>query len=355
MHLVFWQPIPSFHQEGFLNELAKQPWVDSVQLKVEQPLTQEFQKDGWRMPEHKAVSIRKIDEGEAPADLEDYVHIFTGFRTHSIIWQSFARLPKLRKCRVFAFTEAPPEYGFAGLLRRLKYEWNAIKLHGKLDGVLALGQRGFSYYSRLLRSPRQVHLFAYYDQPLSHFPVFKKREHKKRVELLYVGRFIPLKGLDRMLKALSRTKPCQVDWHLTLLGEGPCKAKLESLAKRLSLTKCISWCAPVSASKVEAFYGRSDYLLQPSRADGWGMTIIEALRFGCEPIASTACGAVDVVEPCFRLSTNQENKWPLVFRRALERGPLSFAKCEANAKRAGAYSAEAGSQKLHDILFSSER
>ena len=355
MHLVFWQPIPSFHQEGFLNELAKQSWVDSVELKVEKPLNQEFQMNGWRMPEQKAVSIRKIYEGEVPVDLEDYVHIFTGFRTHPIIWQSFARMPNLRKCRVFAFSEAPQEYGFAGLLRRLKYEWNAIKLYGKLDGMLALGQRGLSYYSRLLRPPKQVHLFAYYDQPLSHFPLIKRREHKNRVELLYVGRFTTLKGLDRMLKALSNTKPCRVDWHLTLLGEGPCKAKLESLAKKLSLTKRISWYAPVPASKVEVFYSRSDYLLQPSRADGWGMTIIEALRFGCEPIASTACGAVDVVEPCFRLPTNQEDQWPLIFRRALERGPLSFAQCVANPKRAEAYSAEAGSQKLHDILFSGER
>lgn len=335
-----------------MNELAKQPWVGSVELKVEQPLTQQFQKDGWRVPEHKAVSCQKIYQGEKPVDLEDYVHIFTGFRTHPIIWKSFARLPKLRKCRAFAFAEAPPEYGFAGFLRRLKYEWNAIKLHGKLDGVLALGERGVAYYKRILSDAERVHHFAYYDQPLSQFPKIEMKETQERIEFLYVGRFISLKGLDRMLKALSEMNSPQADWHLTLLGEGPCRGPLERLAKRLGLEKRLSWHAPVPALEVGAFYEYSDYLLQPSRADGWGMTIIEALRFGCEPIASTACGAVDAVKPCFMLPTNQVKQWPAVFRHALERGALSLAQREANAKRAETFSAEAGVQKLHDILFS---
>ena len=352
MHLVFWQPIPSFHQEGFLNELAKQTWVDSVELKVEQTLTDEFSNAGWRIPELDGVECMQIRAKESPIDSVNHIHIFTGFQTHPLIWQSFDRLPKESKCRVFAYAEAPPEYGLAGLLRYLKYHWKARRLVVALDGILAVGQRGVDFYRRVSCSVDQVHRFAYYDKPLRNFPKLIEKAQNDRVEFLYVGRLIRLKGLGRLFRALSKLNRPRTNWRLTVLGDGPCLVELQSLAEQLGLRQNIQWQPSVPAEQVGAYYSNSDYLLQPSRADGWGMTIVEALRYGCEPIASTACGAVDAVRHECRLPTDRVKQWPEVLLRALESGALSCVQRKTNTRRAEAYSAEAGVKQLKSILFS---
>ncbi len=353
MHLVFWQPIPSFHQEGFLNLLARADWVQSVTLKVEQDLLADFQKSGWPAPRFEGVCCERIKPNEQPQDSAQHLHIFTGFKTHGTLWEVFGRFSRQRKSRVFAYAEAPSQYGYAGYLRWLKYRWNGYSLSAQLDGVLALGQRGVDFYSSILRRRVPVYRFAYYDQPLSEFPELMHLEQNSKVQFLYVGRLISLKGLDRMLRAFAALRDQEYDWHLTLLGEGPVRRKLQLLAERLGIAAKVEWHATVPAGEVGAYYAVADYLIQPSRADGWGMTIPESLRHGCQPIASTACGAADLALDSFKLPTEAERMWPTILSDALRLGPLTdLQRCE-NRKRAEAYTAEAGVERLKSILTGS--
>ena len=80
MHLVFWQPIPSFHQEGFLNLLARADWVQSVTLKVEQDLLEDFQKSGWPAPRFEGVCCERIKPNEQPQDSAQHLHILPASR-----------------------------------------------------------------------------------------------------------------------------------------------------------------------------------------------------------------------------------------------------------------------------------
>lgn len=351
MRLHFWQPIPSFHQEGFLNALANAEWVECVSLHYESDIPETLKTSGWPQAQWAHVHADPISENSFPDDDPEVVHFFTGFRTHRKVWRVFDRLAPQRKARVYAYTEAPALCGWKAPLRRFKYRWHARRLCGQLDAVLAVGGKGERFYRSILGDDVPVHRFAYYDLPESKFPPLIARRPNALVELLFVGRLIHLKGLDRLFHALAAVA-ATTEWRLTILGGGPEKARLQSLADSLDLSHRIRWIPAVPSAEVAPFYQESDFLIQPSRGDGWGMTIPEALRHGCEVIATEACGAADLARPEFRLSAD-EAAWPGIFTQALNAGPLNHAQRQQNQQRARAYSAEAGVERLRRILAGS--
>lgn len=350
MHLVFWQPIPSFHQEAFLTALARADWVDSVTLRVESDLPPSFREEGWPVPQFEGVTVEPIRLDRPPEDRTAYCHIFTGFYTHKKIWKAFDWLDEPRKCRCLAYAECPALFEWRGPLRRLKYRFNAGLLARSLDGILAVGQRGVDFYEPILHGRLPVHRFGYFDLAESDFPRLVTATPHTRVELLYVGRLIHLKGLDRLFRALAALKE-PPDWRLILVGSGPERVRLQALARALGISDRLRWQPAVPAHQVAAFYQEADILLQPSRGDGWGMTIPEALRHGCEVVAAEACGAADLARPEYRLPAD-ETAWPTILTQALQAGPLTAVQRQSNQTRARAYSAEAGVARLREVLGS---
>ncbi|MEM7789914.1 MAG: glycosyltransferase [Verrucomicrobiota bacterium] len=349
MKLVFWQPIPSFHQEAFLNALAVTDWVDSVQLYYEEELTQARIDDGWPLPNFQGVQARPISRGEVPSDEAEQAHFFTGFKTHPIVWQVFDRMRNVRQSACYALTEAPALYGWRRLPREILYRKRAISLSGRLDGLLAIGRKAEVFYQSILKGATPVYPFAYYDASNTNIPERPALERRDKVHLLYVGRLIHLKGIDRLLRACAKLTRVEPDWHLTILGDGPEEGHLKHLASKLGIGNYLEWKSALPAAEVSKIYHEADILIQPSRGDGWGMTVVEALRHGCEVIATHACGAAVAAHPSKRLSSNWRD-WVSVLREQIQSGPLTDNQRAANQKRALAYCAEEGVARLKTIV-----
>lgn len=107
-------------------------------------------------------------------------------------------------------------------------------------------------------------------------------EEDKKKSVLFVGRLVPLKGVDMLLKAWSIVEKCHNDWELLIVGDGPCASELRSLSNKLLLknVKWIGWTANPGE-----YYKSSKIFCLTSRYEGWGLTLTEALSFGCVPIA----------------------------------------------------------------------
>ena len=58
--------------------------------------------------------------------------------------------------------------------------------------------------------------------------------------LLCIGRLVQIKGIDRLLHALSQLG--SADWELVLVGTGPEESNLTALAKQLQLTNRVKFC-----------------------------------------------------------------------------------------------------------------
>jgi glycosyltransferase involved in cell wall biosynthesis len=103
--------------------------------------------------------------------------------------------------------------------------------------------------------------------------------------LLGVGRLVYYKGFEFAVRALVRLKSAT----LLLIGEGPLREELESLARQLGVLERVIFLGPMLNEQVTPYYLASDVYVFPSiaRAEAFGIVQIEAMACGI-PIVNTA-------------------------------------------------------------------
>ena len=95
---------------------------------------------------------------------------------------------------------------------------------------------------------------------------------------LFLGRLVPQKGLDVLLRALEDVPGL----HLDVAGEGPDRGRLEELAEPLGeRVRFLGW-----RSDVVDLLADHHLLVVPSRWEGFGLTVVEALACG-RPVVAT--------------------------------------------------------------------
>ena len=100
---------------------------------------------------------------------------------------------------------------------------------------------------------------------------------------LFVGRLVPYKGLDVLIRAMA-----EVPARLVLVGDGPQRAQLEALAHETGVASKIVFAGEVSEADLVAWYHACDLFTLPSvtRAEAFGMVQVEAMACG-KPVVST--------------------------------------------------------------------
>lgn len=106
------------------------------------------------------------------------------------------------------------------------------------------------------------------------------------VQLAYVGRLVPEKGVDLFIEALSGLAG---DWRATILGSGPEADRLAAQARAGGIAERVTFRAPIPSMEMPRFYQTVDVLVLPSRRQkNW------TEQFGRVLIEAMACGAVAV-------------------------------------------------------------
>jgi glycosyltransferase involved in cell wall biosynthesis len=108
-----------------------------------------------------------------------------------------------------------------------------------------------------------------------------------RFTLLFLGRLVPVKGVDLLLHAAARAaRPV----HVRIAGDGPARAALEALARRLGVDAHFEgW---VSGQRKEQLLVACDAMVAPSRpGDGLPTVLFEA-KARSMPIIASRVGAI---------------------------------------------------------------
>ena len=106
------------------------------------------------------------------------------------------------------------------------------------------------------------------------------------LQLLFVGRLDPQKGIDTLLQALARI-PGDLDWRLQLYGSGPQEAELHRICTQLGLDGRIAFAGTTDA--MDKVYRQADLLVHPSLHEGMPNVVLEALASGL-PVLATDIG-----------------------------------------------------------------
>lgn len=122
------------------------------------------------------------------------------------------------------------------------------------------------------------------------------RTSEGRVELLAVGRMVEKKGFAVLIEALRSIDPTL--WHLTMVGDGPLRASLESAAQGLPVT----FVGQLGRAELAAADAAAHIAVFPSvRAasgdqDGLPVALLEAMAAGCAVVVSDLPGLTDAVQ-----------------------------------------------------------
>jgi glycosyltransferase involved in cell wall biosynthesis len=111
------------------------------------------------------------------------------------------------------------------------------------------------------------------------------------VTLLSVGHLIERKGHDLVIRALAELPDCR----LVIAGEGPERARLETLAAALGVASRVRLVGATQHDEMAKYYSAANVLVLASSREGWANVLLEAMACGTPVVASNIWGNPEVV------------------------------------------------------------
>lgn len=124
--------------------------------------------------------------------------------------------------------------------------------------------------------------------------LFRLSEAPRDLGLLFVGNLVPVKNLHMLLRAYAQV-PGRRQVPLTLVGDGPLRAELETLATTLGVADRTHFIGVRTREEVAGLMARATALVLPSVREGWGVVVAEALASGTPVVASRVGGIPEIV------------------------------------------------------------
>ncbi len=160
--------------------------------------------------------------------------------------------------------------------------------------IAAIGSHAQQDYKQ--RFPKHPVFNVPYYCDLSAFRSIAERP-RAPITILYCGQMIERKGVDLLLQAFEQLIQAGFKARLLLAGR---EAELPKMMKSLSpeTQQHIDYAGFHDPEYLPKFFEQADVFVLPSRYDGWGVVVNQALGAGLPIICSDAVGAaVDLVEP----------------------------------------------------------
>lgn len=123
------------------------------------------------------------------------------------------------------------------------------------------------------------------------------------LKVLFVGRLIPRKGIDHLLRGFAayalRTRPgspaAPASPRLAIAGSGPQREELQALAQRLEIAGQVDFLGAVPPEDMGALYRAADAFVLPSLEEGMSNALLEAVAYGLPVIVTDTGGTAELV------------------------------------------------------------
>ncbi len=115
------------------------------------------------------------------------------------------------------------------------------------------------------------------------------------LRLAWIGRIAPGKGLDVLLRALASLPPDAPAWEAHIAGDGPLRAGMESLTRRLGLGGRVRFLGWLPHERIPILLSESDLFALASLDEGMPGVVLEAFAAGLPVVASRIRAMRDLV------------------------------------------------------------
>jgi len=290
----FWQRIVSPHMAGLAGALARQGCT--VVYVAEQLMSADRAQQGWTSPDLGMARLELAPTAPAVRALAaaapvDAIHLCQGIRSNGLVGEAQRTLAAHGR-RQWVVMETVEDAGWRGVFKRLEYRRLFMQWRGRIEGVFATGFRTPAWVVRRGMPADRVFPFAYFLPDAMQPAGDRSAEAGGPFRFVFVGRLIELKRVDLLISALATLK--RNDVELVVIGSGPQESELKSFAEKTWPGR-VRWLGRLPLGEVPKAMARADCLVLPSRHDGWGAVVSEALMEGIPAICSDSCGSADVV------------------------------------------------------------
>lgn len=133
----------------------------------------------------------------------------------------------------------------------------------------------------------------------------------KPLQVLFVGRLLPFKGVSLLLEAISRVR-ARLPVTLTIVGEGPIRADLERRARELNLSDSVIFKGELSMEAVAEQMRQAHVFCLPSIRESGGAVLLEAAASGLPLIAVNYGGPAEIVNEAIGHLVSADGPEPLI-------------------------------------------
>lgn len=283
---IFWQNFPSMHQRSFLSEFAK-IYGGEVELVVQSESDNRRLLQGWSFSFPEGVRI--VEKSSLIGRLfylwcapRGSIHIVSGLLS-SPGWLIFVLLGLLTTREKWCvLAERPRDVaGVRNVVKRVVYSLLIRACRVRIFRFFAIGSNAVEYYRRCGMPADRVIEFGYFvdsEDPVS--PTCELRIGAEKFSVALISFERVRKGVDLVEWLPAEFRSEHINW--VHIGEPNLDSGWTSLGA-------------LPNSRLLEVLKSVDLLLVPSRFDGWGVVVNEALSAGCRVLCSPHVGAKDLV------------------------------------------------------------
>jgi len=115
------------------------------------------------------------------------------------------------------------------------------------------------------------------------------------IVIAQAGSLIHRKGHDVLLRAFADLKRLRPKCRLLIIGDGPDRPGIEALCRELNLESAVHFLGFIAPPPGVIFRDATDIAVSPSRAEGFGLTVIEAGAAGRPVVATETTGMTEIL------------------------------------------------------------
>nr|WP_279310488.1 glycosyltransferase family 4 protein [Salinibacter ruber] len=167
---------------------------------------------------------------------------------------------------------------------------------GRASAIAGIGTLACRQYQQRFPDQRVVNIPYHCDLSV-YRRVAEQSSSGEGVTFLFCGQMIHRKGVDLLLRAFEALVADGLDVRLVLVGR---EAELPGMMEDVgpAARGRIAFEGFQDPDDLPRYFGQADVFVLPSRHDGWGVVVNEALGAGLPLICSEAVGAAhDVIQP----------------------------------------------------------
>jgi len=309
-YIVWWESCITEHQIYTLAELSKRTDVNvtvfSTSLENAARKKQGWNECDWSLIQMKLISSSAISFiVSALKEKKNAVHIFGGpFDSWTITLALFLSIALGKRTYVLTEPYSTTTNGLlinrSGIKNWMLHKFRPLKfwllwtlLRTKVEGVFAISTTAIDQLLSFGVRKEKILPFAYFvpSTNVVQNSVASKSENDSTVDdlrLLFVGTLNHTKGIDLAVNAVNNLRNEHIPITLDVFGP------FENLDD-YDWTPHVRYQGVIPSGEVQSTMVGYDFLILPSRYDGWGVVVNEALLAGIPVICSDRVGASTLI------------------------------------------------------------